>query len=104
MKFDPTQLLWEQKYRPQTIEDCVLPDETKKYFLKTIEDDVLQNLLLTSYCPGTGKTTVAMALLSDMNYEYIFSEPRHPRPWPARRRPAPFVGSRCRTRARRRCG
>lgn len=72
IKFDPKELLWEQKYRPQTIDDCVLPPTTMKYFKDTIARDKLQNLLLSSYCPGTGKTTVARSLLNDMDYDYIF--------------------------------
>lgn len=72
MKFNPDELLWEQKYRPQTIADCVLPESTKEYFNSIIQSGDLDNLLLSSTCPGTGKTTVARALLADMDYEYIF--------------------------------
>lgn len=72
MKFDPNELLWEQKYRPQTIEDCVLPQSTKDYFTAMVARGEISNMLLCSTCPGTGKTTVARALMNDLNYEYIF--------------------------------
>ena len=58
MKFDPKELLWEQKYRPQTIEDCVLPTATKTFFQEMVNAGKLQKLILSRYCHGNGKSTV----------------------------------------------
>lgn len=72
IKFDPKELLWENKYRPTTIADCVLPQKTRKFFEDMIAQGSIQNLLLTSRSPGTGKTTTALCLMNDLGYEYIF--------------------------------
>lgn len=72
LSYDPQEELWENRYRPQTIADCILPSGTKKVFDDIIKSDVLDNLLLTSYQAGTGKTTCARALLNDMGYTYKF--------------------------------
>ena len=46
--------LWTEKYRPQTIDDVVLPDRFKKIFNKFISDGDVPNLLLIGP-PGVGK-------------------------------------------------
>lgn len=58
--------LWVEKYRPQTIKDCILPSRLSKSFRSFIKDDDHPHLLLTGTA-GTGKTTVAKALCNDMN-------------------------------------
>lgn len=72
MNFDPTELLWEQKYRPLSIADCVLPNRVKTLFNQYVEQKSIPNMLLCSSSPGTGKTTVARAVLNDMDYEVLF--------------------------------
>lgn len=72
MKFDPKELLWENKWRPQTIADCVLPDSTRKMFNGLLKKKDIQNMLLVSTQPGTGKTTTAMCLLNELGYEWQF--------------------------------
>ncbi len=64
--------LFEYKYRPKTIDDCILPDRMKSYFNGIIADGKLQNLLLVSQKPGTGKTTVATAITHQLNYDTLF--------------------------------
>ncbi|AGB07085.1 hypothetical protein [Vibrio phage XZ1] len=72
MNFDPKELLWEQRYRPQTINDCVLPERVREHFQAMIDSGEIPNMLLASSSPGTGKTTVARAVLADMGYEVLF--------------------------------
>ena len=31
------QFLWVEKYRPKTIDDCILPDKLKQTFIKLID-------------------------------------------------------------------
>lgn len=62
--------LWVEKYRPQRIEDCILPDNLKNTFLEIIKSDELQNLLLAGG-PGCGKTTVAKALCNELDMNWI---------------------------------
>lgn len=64
------ELLWSQKYRPKTIEETILPEKTKKKFLKFLQDGNIPNLLLAGSA-GTGKTTAAIALLNELNCDYI---------------------------------
>ena len=64
------EFLWVEKYRPKTINDCVLPDTLKKTFQEFVNKDNIPNLLLTGG-PGVGKTTVAKAMLEEINADYI---------------------------------
>lgn len=70
---DPnTESLWSQKYRPQTIADCVLPVEIKKQFLGMVESKTIPNMLLSSTTPGIGKTTTALALCRELDADVFF--------------------------------
>lgn len=60
------QFLWTERYRPQKIADCVLPEETKAVFQKFVDDKFVPNLLLSGG-PGVGKTTVALAMLNELD-------------------------------------
>ena len=58
-----------EKYRPQVIEDCILPDETKKTFKEFVEKGEIPNLLLAGP-PGIGKTTIAKALCNELGADF----------------------------------
>ena len=62
--------LWVEQYRPKTIEDCILPEQTKKTFLEFLKKKEIPNLLLSGTA-GTGKTTVARALCEELGTDYI---------------------------------
>lgn len=64
------QFLWVESYRPQTIDDCVLPDSLKKTFKEYIAQGELPTFLFTGTA-GVGKTTVAKALCNEVGAEYI---------------------------------
>jgi len=64
------QFLWVEKYRPRKIEDCILPEELKATFQKFVDDGSIPNLLLSGSA-GVGKTTVARAMLEQINADYI---------------------------------
>ena len=61
--------LWVEKYRPKTIEDCILPEDTKKTFKSFLEKGEIPNLLLAGP-PGIGKTTIAKALCHELGVDY----------------------------------
>lgn len=65
------QFLWVEKYRPQTIDECVLPDSLKKTFHQYISSGELPNFLFSGSA-GVGKTTVAKALCNEIGAEYLF--------------------------------
>jgi DNA polymerase III delta prime subunit len=64
------QFLWVEKYRPQTIDECVLPDSIKNTFKQYIEKGELPTFLFSGTA-GVGKTTVAKALCNEIGAEYI---------------------------------
>ena len=62
------EFLWVEKYRPKTIEDCILPGSTKKTFLDFLKKGEVPNLLLAGPA-GCGKTTVAKALCNQLGVD-----------------------------------
>ena len=65
-----SEFLWVEKYRPQTISDCILPDGLKQTFQEYVDAGEISNMLLCGTA-GTGKTTVARALCNELGCDYI---------------------------------
>jgi len=63
------EFLWVEKYRPKTIEDCILPNDIKKTFQDFLDRGEVPNLLLSGPA-GCGKTTVAKALCHELGVDY----------------------------------
>ncbi len=63
-------LLWVEKYRPQKVEDCILPESIKATFQEYVNKKEIPNLLLSGTA-GVGKTTVAKALCNEVGCDYI---------------------------------
>ena len=61
--------IWVEKYRPQKIEDCILPENIKKTFSEFLNKGEIPNMLLAGP-PGIGKTTVAKALCKELGVDY----------------------------------
>ncbi len=64
------EFLWVEKYRPSTLDECILPSQLKKDFEEILKQGEIQNLLLTGTA-GTGKTTVAKALCKQLDLDYL---------------------------------
>jgi DNA polymerase III delta prime subunit len=62
------EFLWVEKYRPKTIEDCILPESTKKTFQEFLNKGEIPNMLLAGP-PGIGKTTIAKALCNELGVD-----------------------------------
>ena len=63
-------LLWTEKYRPQTVNDCILPERLKKPFEEYVKSQNIPHLLLSGGA-GVGKTTIAKAMCNEINADYI---------------------------------
>jgi len=63
-------LLWTEKYRPQTVEDCILPDRLKKPFQEYVNQKEIPNLLLSGGA-GVGKTTIAKAMCNEIGCDFM---------------------------------
>ena len=64
------EFLFVEKYRPKTIEDCILPEGLKETFQKIVEKGELPNMMFTGSA-GVGKTTVARALCNELDLDYM---------------------------------
>lgn len=64
------EFLFVEKYRPHTVADTILPETTKKIFEKFVKQKNIPNLILTGTA-GVGKTTIARAMLEELDCDYI---------------------------------
>lgn len=62
--------LFVEKYRPQTIDECILPDRLKVPFKEYVKQHKVPNLLLCGG-PGVGKTTVAKAMAREIDSDML---------------------------------
>jgi DNA polymerase III delta prime subunit len=65
------EFLWCEKYRPKTIDECVLPQQLKDTFKEYIKNGQLPNFIFSGSA-GVGKTTVARALCNELGADYLF--------------------------------
>ena len=59
------QFLWVEKYRPKTVEETILPADLKTTFQQFVDQKNIPNLILSGTA-GVGKTTVARAMLEQL--------------------------------------
>jgi DNA polymerase III delta prime subunit len=64
------EFLWCEKYRPKTINDCILPKGLKDTFTSVLGTGELPNMMFTGTA-GVGKTTVARALCNELDLDHI---------------------------------
>jgi DNA polymerase III delta prime subunit len=67
---DNDMILWVEKYRPKTIDECILPEAMKKPFQEYVKKKEIPNMILTGSA-GVGKTTVARAMCEEAGCDYI---------------------------------
>lgn len=71
MENNPSHFVWVEKYRPSTIDECILSSSMKEQLKNIIANGQITNLLFSGPA-GTGKTTVAKALCNEIGAEYLF--------------------------------
>lgn len=62
---------WVEKYRPRSIDDCILPKHLAETFKGFVEKGEIANMTFDGP-KGSGKTTVARALCEELGADYIF--------------------------------
>ena len=72
MTVNKQETVFEEKFRPKTVEDIILPQELKTKVQSWIDDENLPNLLLTSRAPGLGKTSLTHVLINEFETDAIF--------------------------------
>ena len=72
MKKIGTSSIWYEKYKAQTIEDLILPEELKQKLQQSIKSQKLSHMLLASSIGGTGKSNTCNAILKDLNGEALW--------------------------------
>lgn len=70
MKIVENEFLWAQKYRPQTIDECVLTPRLREIFNGFVQEGDFVNMTLSGP-KGCGKTTVARALSKQLDFNFI---------------------------------
>jgi len=63
-------ILWTERYRPQTVSECILPERLKRPFEEYVKSETIPHLLLSGGA-GVGKTTIAKAMCNEINADYI---------------------------------
>ena len=62
--------LWVEKYRPTSIDACILPNSLKDSFSEFVKNKHIPNLILSGG-PGIGKTTVAKAMVEQIGATWM---------------------------------
>lgn len=62
--------LWVERYRPKKVADIIMPDRLKKMFKSYVKDGEIPNMLISGTA-GIGKTTVAKAMLTEIDADFI---------------------------------
>lgn len=70
MRHNERETIWTEKYRPDRVEDCILPDRIKSQFTNIATDDEIPNMLFYG-SSGVGKTTVAKALCKEIDTDWL---------------------------------
>ncbi len=71
MQQDISELMWDKKYAPKTIDEIVLDDVVKVKILAWLDKKDLEQHLLFCGEPGTGKTTLADIIINHLKCDVL---------------------------------
>lgn len=63
--------LWVERYKPHSVDECILPQRIKDSLKEYVSSGEIKNYIAVGPA-GCGKTSSAMALLEEMNVQYLF--------------------------------
>ena len=63
--------LWVEKFRPRTVDDCILPDSLKTEIKKFIETDQIPHFLFSGRA-GVGKTSIGKAIADELGADLLY--------------------------------
>lgn len=69
---DPKKFVWNEKYRPKTVDDCILPDRIRTPIKDFIAQGNIPASLLLSGSAGLGKTSLAYAICNDLDADVMY--------------------------------
>lgn len=64
--------IWYEKYKPQNLDELIIPDSMRNALKKEIQNETLPNLGLWSVLPGLGKSSTANAIIKELNGEALW--------------------------------
>lgn len=64
--------LWTEKYKPYTIEECIIPDRIKSVIKGYLQKENLPHFIFYSVSPGTSKSSVAKVIINELQADYMF--------------------------------
>jgi DNA polymerase III delta prime subunit len=68
---DKNDFLWVERYRPSTLDECILPKSIHTEIAGFIKSGQISNMLFSGTA-GTGKTTVAKAICNDIGADALY--------------------------------
>lgn len=71
-KINDKETVWYEKFKPQCIDDLIIPIDMRSNLKTLIKDNTLPNIALFSTSPGTGKSSTVNAIVKEVNGEAIW--------------------------------
>jgi len=71
MKYYADSSIWEEKYRPQKLEDLILTDEMRSFIENCLEKKDIPNMLLYGRA-GTGKSSLAHVIENELKADFLY--------------------------------
>ena len=63
--------IWSEEFRPKTIDECIIPEDTRKQVKGLVEHGNIMSMLFVGTA-GCGKTTLARAIASELGADLLF--------------------------------